>query len=107
MDVRTNYALLFKAMADETRLQIVEMLSCGEMCACVILDYFQITQPTLSYHMKILTDSGIVTSRKEGSWVYYHNNPDVIMKINEYWSKISRPQEDCICKTYKSTNSNC
>ena len=44
----------FKALADPTRLEIVDMLSCGELCACKILERFQITQPTLSHHMKIL-----------------------------------------------------
>ncbi|MBC2723344.1 MAG: winged helix-turn-helix transcriptional regulator, partial [Desulfosporosinus sp.] len=55
-----DYVSLFKAIADQTRLNIVELLSSGEMCACQLLDNFEITQPTLSYHMKILCDSGIV-----------------------------------------------
>ena len=46
-----DYALLFKALSDETRLKIVEMLSCGEMCACDILESFAISPPPLSYHM--------------------------------------------------------
>lgn len=96
-----NYATIFKALSDETRLKIVEMLSCGELCACDILDYFQITQPTLSYHMKILTDVGIVNSRKEGSWVKYSKNVEVINSVKEYWNHITTEHEECICKRNK------
>ena len=71
MEKHTEYALMFKALSDETRLKIVEMLSCGEMCACDILESFSITQPTLSYHLKTLIDSGIINSRKDGSWIRY------------------------------------
>jgi len=65
---------LFKAVADTNRLIIVDMLSCGELCACEILEKFKITQPTLSHHMKILCDCGLVTGRKEGKWTYYSLN---------------------------------
>lgn len=101
MEKQYNKALIFKAIGDETRLKIVEMLSCGEMCACKILEYFQITQPTLSYHMKILTECGIVKGRKEGSWVMYSNNEEVIKEVNDFWTKIATPQDDCICKSIK------
>ena len=62
---------LFKALADANRLMIIDMLTCGELCACKILEKFNITQPTLSHHMKILCDSGLVNGRKEGKWMYY------------------------------------
>ncbi|HWT76195.1 MAG TPA: metalloregulator ArsR/SmtB family transcription factor [Mobilitalea sp.] len=101
MKTQYNLVLIFKAFADETRLKIIEMLSCGEMCACDILEYFQITQPTLSYHMKILTDCGIVASRKEGAWVIYNNNTDLMKEVKELWNKISEPSDNCICKEYK------
>lgn len=93
--------MIFKALADETRLKIVEMLSCGELCACDILDSFQITQPTLSYHMKILTESGLVHSRKDGSWIRYTNNEDAINSIKEFWNLITTDSESCICKNIR------
>ena len=62
---------IFKALSDSNRLQIVDILSYGEICGCKILDYFKFTQPTLSHHMKILIDSGLVEARKEGTWNYY------------------------------------
>ena len=107
MEEDNNLAVIFKAVGDETRLKIIEMLSCGEMCACDILEFFQITQPTLSYHMKILTDCKLVISRKEGSWVIYHVNSDLITKVNQFWSKIAQPQDDCICKEYQGKNRKC
>lgn len=64
-------ARVFKAFCDENRLQILEMLQSGEKCACVLLEKLAISQPTLSHHMKILCDSGIVTPRKEGKWTHY------------------------------------
>lgn len=60
-----------KALADENRLRILELLRDGEKCACVLLEDLNVTQPTLSHHMKILCDAGIVTGRKEGKWVHY------------------------------------
>ncbi len=64
-------AQILKALADETRLQIIDMLTGGELCACKILEGFEITQPTLSYHMKILTDWEFVDGRRDGAWMRY------------------------------------
>lgn len=62
---------VFKAFCDENRLSILSLLRTGEKCACDLLEDLRITQPTLSHHMKILCDAGIVQGRKEGKWVYY------------------------------------
>lgn len=64
-------ARVFKAFCDENRLMILEMLQSGEKCACVLHDKLEISQPTLSHHMKVLCESGIVTPRKEGKWTHY------------------------------------
>jgi len=64
-------ARVFKAFCDENRLMILEMLQSGEKCACVLLEKLEIVQSTLSHHMKILVDSGIVSARKQGKWTYY------------------------------------
>jgi len=76
-----RYAEIFKALGDANRLQILEMLCRGERCACMILEKFKITQPTLSHHMKILCDCGIVNKRKEGKWMYYSINTKGCEKI--------------------------
>ena len=69
-----NYAKtaeIFKAFCDENRIKILEMLNTGEKCACKLLEELNVTQPTLSHHMKILCDSGVVVGRKEGKWTHY------------------------------------
>jgi len=74
MKIYVKYAELFKALGDTNRLLILDMLCKGERCACKILEKFKITQPTLSHHMKILCDCGIVNKRKDGKWMYYSIN---------------------------------
>ena len=64
-------AKIFKAFCDPNRLMILEILKDGEQCACKLLEQLNIGQPTLSHHMKILCDSGIVTSRQDGKWTHY------------------------------------
>ena len=92
-----NYALLFKALSDPNRLMIIDMLSCGELCACIILEKFKITQPTLSHHMKILCDCELVNGRKEGKWVYYSLNNKTVNDFREYLKEITTAKADCIC----------
>jgi len=60
-----------KALGDDNRLRIVQMLTQGEMCACKIQDEFNMTQPAMSHHMKTLCDVGLVKRRKEGKWCHY------------------------------------
>ena len=64
-------ATIFKAFCDENRIRIIKMLRSGEKCACKLLEELNVTQPTLSHHMKILCDSGIVVGRKDGKWMHY------------------------------------
>ena len=96
-----DVALICKALSDANRLQIVQMLSDGEKCGCKLLEQFDITQPTLSYHMKILIECGLVKSQKEGSWIRYSNNTELIENIKNYWNNITTEQENCICKNLK------
>lgn len=67
----TEAAKVFKAFCDENRLQILALLRSGEKCACKLLEELHIGQSTLSHHMRILCDSGVVKGRKEGKWVHY------------------------------------
>lgn len=64
-------ARVFKAFCDETRLSVLELLQSGEKCACVLLEKVSVGQSTLSHHMKILIESGVVSARREGKWTYY------------------------------------
>ena len=64
-------AVIFKAFCDENRIRIIKLLRSGEKCACRLLEEIKVTQPTLSHHMKILCDAGIVIGCKEGKWTHY------------------------------------
>ena len=66
-----NDTIIFKALCDEKRLSILELLKGGEKCACGLMEELNIAQSALSYHMKILCESGMVTSRQEGKWTHY------------------------------------
>jgi len=93
-----EYVPLIKALADETRLKIIDMLSCGELCACKILEPLSITQPTLSYHMKILTECGLVSARREGAWMHYSLCADRIAELTHYIDALAHMKKDCICQ---------
>ena len=71
MDRYQKEAQVFKALCDPKRLAILEQLRGGEKCACMLLEPMALTQSGLSYHMKLLCDSGIVVSRQEGKWTHY------------------------------------
>jgi ArsR family transcriptional regulator, arsenate/arsenite/antimonite-responsive transcriptional repressor len=78
------------------------MLSCGELCACEILEAFSITQPTLSYHMKVLTDCHLVESRKVGTWMHYTLNQELIDELRQFLVAITTKKDQCLCKELKS-----
>ncbi|MBS5825480.1 MAG: winged helix-turn-helix transcriptional regulator [Clostridium argentinense] len=89
---------IMKAVSDPNRLKIIDILSCGERCACDILEHFNFTQPTLSHHMKVLIDCGIVDSRKEGIWNYYSLNRSNCNKLVLFLMNLVTDTDDCICK---------
>lgn len=94
-----EYAVIFKALSDETRLRILTMLTKGRTCACKILEEFRFTQPTLSYHMKQLTGSGLVYAEKDGKWVHYTINAEKIDLLREFMATVNeiRNSPDCCC----------
>ncbi len=83
-----EYVPALKALSDETRLKIVHMLSGDEMCACKILEEFSISQSTLSYHMKILADSGLIHARRDGAWMKYTLNQDRTKELVGFMNRI-------------------
>lgn len=78
-----------KALGDPNRLKIIKLLTNGEQCACNLLEKFNITQPTLSHHMKILSDTGLVKNRKEGKWTYYEINCCMFKEFKSYFEQIT------------------
>jgi ArsR family transcriptional regulator len=99
-----EYVPAFKALSDETRLKIIDMLSCGEMCACEILEAFSISQSTLSYHMKTLVDSGLVNGVRDGAWMRYTLNKEKTDAILAFFNYITSVKEDCICNKNKKAD---
>ena len=84
-------AKVFKALCDPKRLAILELLRQGEKCACVLMDSLDMGQSAVSYHMKILCESGIVTSRQEGKWTHYRLNPSGRDYAMELLKKLATP----------------
>ena len=92
---------IFKALGDENRIRILKMLCTGEKCACKLLEELHITQPTLSHHMKILCDSGLVNGRKEGKWMHYSIHSEGIGKAEKMMQCLLAPNDpaaDCGCE---------
>ena len=74
----------FHALADETRLRIIDCLLECEQCVCDLTDFLQTGQSRLSFHLKTLKDAGILKDRREGRWIYYSLNPDTIEELQEF-----------------------
>ncbi len=95
-------AKVFKALCDPNRLAILELLRSGEKCACVLLEQLDLKQSGLSYHMKILCESGIVVSRQEGKWTHYCLSGEGRDKAVELLKKLTTPyaeQGGCTCQS--------
>jgi ArsR family transcriptional regulator len=78
-------APLFKALADPVRLRLLSLIAChdgGESCVCDLLDAFDMTAPSVSYHLKILREAGLITAERRGTWVYYRVNPEVMARMS-------------------------
>ena len=85
-----EYAVMLKALGDETRLKVMDMLSKRELCACELLEKFNITQPTLSYHMKMLVKCELVNARKECPWTHYSINEKKKKDLINFLSQMMR-----------------
>lgn len=83
-------AVVFKAFCNEYRLQILERLSTGEKCACDLQKYLDISQSTLSHHMKVLCASGIVEARQEGKWTHYSISRKGAARAEELLAALTR-----------------
>ena len=92
-------ARIFTALGDENRVKIMNLLWNGEVCACRLLSALSISQPTLSHHMKILCDSGVVEGRKVGTWMYYKVSKKGIAVMQNYLGYLSQASEECLEKT--------
>jgi ArsR family transcriptional regulator len=94
----------FRALADEKRLQIVELLLEGERCVCELVAALQVAQPLLSFHLKTLKQAGLVLDRRAGRWVHYRLNPRV---FGEMGALLGRAEECPVCGEVKSSSACC
>lgn len=90
---------ILKAISDPKRLRIVDMLSCGELPACRILEAFHITQPTLSHDMKVLIEAKVVNDKRDGKMTYYSLNKEFIDAFEHTLHEVLTPKANCICQT--------
>jgi ArsR family transcriptional regulator, arsenate/arsenite/antimonite-responsive transcriptional repressor len=82
--VAAGLAQVFKALGDPVRLRLVSLIGAhqgGEVCVCELTDAFDLTQPTISHHLKVLREAGIITSERRGTWVYYRLEPAVLDRV--------------------------
>ncbi|MCI2947091.1 metalloregulator ArsR/SmtB family transcription factor [Staphylococcus caledonicus] len=93
---------MLKVLSDPSRLEIIDLLSCGELCAGDLWEHFQFSQPTLSHHMKSLVDNELVTTRKEGNKRMYQLNYQLLDNIHQDLTNLRTSNERCICKNMKS-----
>ncbi len=87
----------FKILSDANRLEIVELLIKGETCGCTLIDKLPISQPTLSYHLKLLTNSGLATAKREGNWIKHFIDKEKINEMITYLETL-RDMETNQCK---------
>lgn len=82
-------ARVFKAFCDEKRLRILELLQGGEKCTCVLIEELDMPQSSLSYHMKVLCESGVVEGRQDGKWTHYHISREGSLAAMELLKKLT------------------
>lgn len=95
-------ARVFQALADRKRLEIVRLLTSGERCVCDLTEVVGARQSLLSFHLKILRESGVLKNRRRGKWMYYSLNYEFLEEIRELlgiFSEEKKHQESCCCES--------
>lgn len=84
-------ARLFRALGDETRVQIVRLLARQDepLCVCHVEAAFNLSQPTISHHLKVLREAGLVTSERRGTWIYYRLNRERLDALHAFWTTVT------------------
>ena len=97
----------FKVLGDPVRLQIVDLLAQGEMCACDLLQNLSIAQPTLSHHMKALRESGLVHVRKQATWMHYSLDRDSVERLRQTIDALMSPEKQLDPQSIRSDMACC
>lgn len=90
-----DVAMICRALGDSNRLKIVKLLTDGEMCACKMLEEFEINHSTLSHHMRVLSECDLISTRKEGKWSYYTLNCVTLTAFREFIDTLNCGKEKC------------
>ncbi|MFW5847739.1 MAG: ArsR/SmtB family transcription factor [bacterium] len=77
-------AIIFKALGDKNRLILLNLIAKGETCGCTLIDKVDISQPTMTYHINILEDAGLITSKKEGTWRKLFIKKETLTKVSSF-----------------------
>jgi ArsR family transcriptional regulator len=87
-DRAERMATIAKALGDPVRVQLVDVLrqNAGQVCVCELVPLFDLSQPTVSHHLKVLRDAGIVGSERRGLWAYYYVIPDALEELSAWLS---------------------
>lgn len=95
---------IFKALSDENRITIFKLLTQGELCVCDILENLDLTQPTVSHHLKVLYQAGLIHVEKRGKWKYYSINDEKVIKTKQFFEMILNKELDI---EVKRSNTDC
>ena len=85
VDQAAELARVFKAMGDPVRLRLLSLIAShdgGEACVCDLTDVFDLSGPTISHHLKVLREAGLITGERRGTWVYYRVRPDLLAQVS-------------------------
>jgi len=95
---------IFKALSDENRITIFKLLTCGELCVCDILENLNLSQPTVSHHLKVLYQANLIHVEKRGKWKYYSINNEKVIETKQFFEMILNKELDI---EIKNCNSDC
>ena len=87
---RDQARLLFKALGDPLRLEVVQALAEGERCVCELSQGLDLAQSRLSFHLKVMREAGLIEAREQGRWVYYRLRPDALAQLSHWLGAIER-----------------
>ncbi len=96
-----DLAQLFKALGEPVRLQLMSMIAChegGEACVCDLTGAFGLSAPTISHHLKVLREAGLIAAERRGTWIYYRAIPEALSRVGALVDNTARPgRAQCWC----------
>lgn len=91
----SDLSRVLKALADPARLRLLSLIGAhagGEACVCELTEAFDLTQPTISHHLRVLREAGLIDSERRGTWVYYRVRPETLGRLGELFAPVAHAQ---------------